>query len=91
MSLADKVHNARCTVNDLETDGTKAWQRFNSTSADQLWWYGSLVKIFCQHARHERADTARVAERIALRPHVRTDSGGVGARHVRMHPVGAYQ
>ena len=30
VSLADKVHNARSTVNDLETDGPAAWDRFNA-------------------------------------------------------------
>lgn len=37
VSLCDKVHNARSTVNDLETDGPKMWDRFNAGAEDQLW------------------------------------------------------
>ena len=62
VSLADKVHNARSTVNDLEIDGPQVWQRFNSGSKDQLWWYGSLAKTYTAHALEGRADTARAAE-----------------------------
>lgn len=62
VSLADKVHNARCTVNDLETDGPQVWGRFNAGSQDQLWWYGNLAEIYADHARGRRADAARAAE-----------------------------
>lgn len=63
VSLADKVHNARCTVNDLEIDGPQMWQRFNSSGPEeQLWWYGVLAEAYTTHARHRRADTARAAE-----------------------------
>ncbi len=30
VSLCDRVHNARSTVNDLETDGPRKWERFNA-------------------------------------------------------------
>ena len=50
VSLADKVHNARSTVNDLETDGPAMWDRFNAGAADQLWWYGDLAQIYADHA-----------------------------------------
>jgi (p)ppGpp synthase/HD superfamily hydrolase len=62
VSLADKVHNARCTVNDLEAEGPQMWRRFNAGAADQLWWYGNLAETYADHAHDGRADTARAAE-----------------------------
>lgn len=66
VSLADKVHNARSTVNDLETDGSSVWHRFNAGADDQLWWYGSLAAAYGAHAREGRADAARAAELVRL-------------------------
>jgi (p)ppGpp synthase/HD superfamily hydrolase len=62
VSLADKVHNARCTVNDLESDGPSMWLRFNAGGVDQLWWFESLAAVHCAHAAAGRADAARAAE-----------------------------
>jgi (p)ppGpp synthase/HD superfamily hydrolase len=62
VSLADKVHNARCTVNDLEAEGPSVWARFNAGVRDQLWWYQGLAGAFATHAEAGRADKARVAE-----------------------------
>jgi hypothetical protein len=62
VSLCDKVHNARSTVNDLETDGPQMWERFNAGATDQLWWYTSLADEFAVHAKAGRADAARVSE-----------------------------
>jgi len=65
VSLADKVHNARCTVNDLESDGPSMWQRFNA-GVDQLWWFESLAAAHGEHAAAGRADAARAAELARL-------------------------
>lgn len=64
VSLADKVHNARSTVNDLEADGAAVYDRFNSPVTDQHWWYTSLADVFDAHveAGRDGADPARVAE-----------------------------
>ncbi len=62
VSLADKVHNARSTVNDLETDGPRIWDRFNAGAPEQLWWYESLAAAYADHAQAGRADPARAAE-----------------------------
>lgn len=62
VSLADKVHNARSTVNDLEADGPAVWDRFNAGSQDQLWWYDGLAAAYALHAEDGRADQARAAE-----------------------------
>ncbi len=62
VSLADKVHNARSTVNDLEEDGPIMWDRFNSGAHDQLWWYARLAEHYLEHARNYRASQARADE-----------------------------
>jgi (p)ppGpp synthase/HD superfamily hydrolase len=46
VSLADKLHNLRSLVADLEMNGEVVWQRFNSPKANQLWYYQSLSTIF---------------------------------------------
>ena len=71
VSLCDKVHNARSTVNDLEADGPAMWERFNAGADDQLWWYASLAEEFAVHAAAGRADVARVGElgRLVQRMH----------------------
>lgn len=71
VSLADKVHNARSTVNDLEADGSAVWDRFNAGSEDQLWWYDGLADAYAVHAEAGRADRARAAElrRLVERMH----------------------
>jgi (p)ppGpp synthase/HD superfamily hydrolase len=66
VSLADKVHNARCTVNDLESEGSGVWDRFNAGYTDQLWWYGSLADVYAEHTRQGRADPARAKELARL-------------------------
>lgn len=62
VSLADKVHNARATVNDLETHGPRIWNRFNAGPDDQLWWYSTLADTYATHAEAGHANTARAAE-----------------------------
>ena len=49
VSLADKVHNARCILADYQREGPQLWTRFNVESdgaAGQLWYYRSLVGVF---------------------------------------------
>jgi len=67
VSLADKVHNARSTVNDLEAEGASVWDRFNAGYDDQLWWYGSLAEKYVEHARNGLADIARANELVRLK------------------------
>lgn len=63
VSLADKVHNARSTVNDLETDGPSMLDRFNAGADDQLWSYGSLAAAFAEHSPAARAAAQRADNR----------------------------
>jgi len=62
VSLADKVHNARSTVNNLEDLGVATWDRFNSGRTEQLWWYGELARIYSSKVEQGLASTARAAE-----------------------------
>lgn len=78
VSLADKVHNARCTINDLEAEGPTIFDKFNSGAVDQLWWYDSLAGAYLMHARAGRADKDRAAElaRLVRRMHELVLSAG---------------
>ncbi|MGI9016456.1 MAG: HD domain-containing protein [Euzebya sp.] len=46
VSLADKLHNARAILTDLQTIGPQVWDRFNAPSAEQGWYYTSLAEVF---------------------------------------------
>lgn len=46
VSLADKLHNARSILLDLETHGDLVWDRFNGGKHGTLWYYQSLLAIF---------------------------------------------
>jgi (p)ppGpp synthase/HD superfamily hydrolase len=46
VSLADKLHNARSMVVDVETDGEAVWSRFNAGRDEQAWYYRELQAIF---------------------------------------------
>ena len=45
VTAADKTHNARAIVTDLELIGSALWDRFNATAEDIVWYYenASLV------------------------------------------------
>jgi (p)ppGpp synthase/HD superfamily hydrolase len=46
LSACDKLHNARAIAADLRTHGPRVWERFSAGEDCQLWYYGSLVKVF---------------------------------------------
>ena len=46
VSIADKLHNASCIVNDYEEIGDDIWDRFNADPQDILWYYESLLTEF---------------------------------------------
>ncbi len=46
VSLADKLHNARSVLRDLECMGDSVWERFNGGKEGTLWYYKSLSEIF---------------------------------------------
>ncbi len=46
VSLADKLHNARSILTDLQADGEAVWDRFNAGRSDQAWYYAELLRAF---------------------------------------------
>ena len=46
VSAADKLHNARAILADVEKLGEELWERFNAGVDDQLWYYGALRDAF---------------------------------------------
>ena len=46
VSAGDKLHNLRCTLDDVRTDGKCNWDMFNSSASEQLWFYESLIEIY---------------------------------------------
>ncbi|WP_212636871.1 agmatinase [Desulfacinum hydrothermale] len=51
ITLADKVHNARTIVADLEREGASVWTRFRGGKSGTLWYYKSLVHCFRRRGR----------------------------------------
>ena len=45
VSLADKVHNARSLLHDLQSEEKNVWKKFNGGKEGTLWYYQSLVEI----------------------------------------------
>lgn len=48
ISAADKLHNARSIVADLQSHGPAIWERFKGSREGSLWYYRSLVATFKQ-------------------------------------------
>jgi GTP pyrophosphokinase len=48
VSLADKVHNAKSILNDLQSGQENVWEKFNGGKDGTLWYYSSLADIFDQ-------------------------------------------
>ncbi len=46
VSLADKIHNARSLLRDLQSKENNVWEKFNGGKEGTLWYYQSLVEIF---------------------------------------------
>lgn len=46
VSLADKLHNARCLLELLRNEGENSWVKFNGGKEGTLWYYEALVDIF---------------------------------------------
>lgn len=45
VALADKLHNARATVTDLQITGHDTWKRFNASPEETLWYYQQILDI----------------------------------------------
>jgi (p)ppGpp synthase/HD superfamily hydrolase len=65
VSLADKLHNARTILADLEEYGEETWTRFNGGRQGSLWYYQSLVEIFQESESGQMLrEFSRVVEEI---------------------------
>lgn len=53
VSAADKLHNARAILHDVNTIGDTVWQRFNAGKADTLWYYRTVTDAL-RAAPHNR-------------------------------------
>ena len=45
VTAADKLHNARAIVTDLQNDGSIVWNRFNAGQEDILWYYTEMLRV----------------------------------------------
>jgi (p)ppGpp synthase/HD superfamily hydrolase len=63
ISLADKLHNARSILRDLEVHGDALWERFNTGAAFQLHYYRGLVEAF--RSRSAVGFTSPMVEELA--------------------------
>src|SRR5579863_4966267 len=46
VSAADKLHNARATLGDLQRVGASVWDRFTGKRDGSLWNYETLLKLY---------------------------------------------
>ncbi|MCC5639153.1 HD domain-containing protein [Nostoc sp. CHAB 5844] len=47
VSLADKLHNARSLLADLQQHGSSIWQQFKTGKEGTLWFYQQLQQVYC--------------------------------------------
>lgn len=64
--LADKLHNLRSLLTDLELHGQSVWERFNAGRDEQLWYYAGLAEAAENHRPGSRLahELIRGAERL---------------------------
>ena len=56
VSVADKLHNARSTLQDYRCLGDALWERFRGGKAGTLWYYRALVSAFRQAGSNALVD-----------------------------------
>lgn len=65
VSLADKVYNARSTLQDIRREGEAAWERFNGGREGTLWYYRRLIQEFETHGPQSLlSDLVRIVEQL---------------------------
>jgi (p)ppGpp synthase/HD superfamily hydrolase len=65
VAAADKLHNARSILTDLQEHGPEIWDRFHAGPADQRWYYVKVSEVLS--ANHDGVTTrelARVVEAL---------------------------
>lgn len=51
VSVADKLHNARCILADHQKIGEEVWSRFKTGKEGTLWYYQELVRAYRQSTK----------------------------------------
>ncbi|GAA6622118.1 HD domain-containing protein [Scytonema sp. NUACC26] len=46
VALADKLHNARSILKDLDREGEAVWEKFKGGKEGTLWYYRTLAELF---------------------------------------------
>jgi (p)ppGpp synthase/HD superfamily hydrolase len=65
VSLADKLHNARAILADLRSQAGQTWGKFNGGKDGTLWYYRTLVDVFCASGEDAlTAELKRVVDEI---------------------------
>jgi (p)ppGpp synthase/HD superfamily hydrolase len=65
VSLADKLHNAKSILRNLEKEGDSIWGRFNGERAGTIWYYQSALDILkCRIISQNLDEFSRVLEGI---------------------------
>ena len=59
VSAADKLHNARSILKDLDTVGEEPWSRFSATKAQSLWYYDAVAHALSEGWSHPLAGELR--------------------------------
>ncbi|MFN8185471.1 MAG: HD domain-containing protein [Gaiellales bacterium] len=82
VSIADKLHNARCLLADYRSQGEALWERFNP-DADTLWYYRAFLHEARLRAEDQRLEpqldelertVSSLQEQVALAAHPLDDS-----------------
>lgn len=89
VSAADKLHNARTTLNDIHRSGDEVWNRFVREAEDlaekkklSLWNYDELVKIYAKASDERVRDVASELTEVVkmLRTATKRESPGFPGR-----------
>ncbi|MEA5469909.1 HD domain-containing protein [Spirulina sp. 06S082] len=69
VSLADKLHNGRSLLFQLQRQGATVWRHFHQPPEDTLWFYRELLALYSQHSQSPQVEEfAGVVDAIAQFP-----------------------
>jgi len=60
VSAADKLYNARATLEDYRDVGAEVWRRFKRGRNEQLWYFNELLTVY-----HQKCPKWRVVEQLS--------------------------
>jgi (p)ppGpp synthase/HD superfamily hydrolase len=60
VSAADKLYNARATLEDYRNVGAEVWRRFKRGRNEQLWYFNELLKVY-----REKCPNWRLVEELS--------------------------